>query len=125
MPVYAFECGACGEDFVLLRSIAERSAPAPCPQCQQEARRLISAPHLAVMSSHGRRASAINERSQHEPRVSSPGNPGFDPPAKKSRHSCGSGCGGGTAVRQSRTAKTGLGTFKTPKAGARPWMLGH
>eukprot|EP01031_Cornospumella_fuschlensis_P046618 gene46618-57086_t len=69
MPVYAFECSACGEDFVLLRSIAERSAPAPCPACRQEAQRLISAPNLALMNPHGRRAATINERSQHEPRV--------------------------------------------------------
>lgn len=112
MPVYVYTCGGCGE-FQAFRSIEERNAPASCPHCEEPARRIISSPNLALMPAAGRRAHAVNERSRHEPRLSGGG------------HSCGSGCGCGTPVRNQQLRRTKLGEAQGQKAGARPWMLGH
>ncbi|MBX3743366.1 MAG: zinc ribbon domain-containing protein [Akkermansiaceae bacterium] len=111
MPVYDFTCGDCG-DFREVRSIDERNNPARCPDCRKAARRMILAPNLGLMNPVARKASAVNEKSRHEPRVSNP-------------HSCGSGCGCGTPVRGIRRKETPLGVLQTQKPSARPWMLGH
>jgi len=126
MPVYPFQCSTCECDFTILRAIADRNAPAACPTCGSgEARRVVSAPHLALMSPHVRDASFRNERSRHEPRVTSL-SPSASAEKSKSDHTCRSGCGCGSAsIRKSRTLATPLGTGKVPKRGARPWMLGH
>jgi putative FmdB family regulatory protein len=111
MPIYDFECVLCGE-FSASSTIAKRDKPLDCPECGLEAKRLISAPNLALMNPVGRKAATLNERSAHAPRVSI-------------GHSCGSRCGCGTKIRSGRTKQTRLGVAQTPKAGARPWMLGH
>ncbi len=114
MPVYSFQCTACDEEFALLRSIAERGEPAACPDCNAEARRVISAPNLAVMTPLGRHAAVTNERNQHAPAVTGRG------------HACGTGCGCGPSSKsKARQRQTGLGTVQVPKRNARPWMLGH
>ena len=33
MPLYDYKCGACGEVFEILTSLAERDAKAVCPAC--------------------------------------------------------------------------------------------
>jgi putative FmdB family regulatory protein len=33
MPVYEFRCGACGETFEIISSLADREAKAVCPAC--------------------------------------------------------------------------------------------
>lgn len=118
MPVYLFQCTNCEEDFTLLRSIDERTLPAACPCCRGEAKRLVTAPNLAVMSPLRRHAAATNERSQHEPRVS-----------QSQGHSCRSGCGCGGPASKGKAQplrNTKLGEVKTQtKRSARPWMLGH
>lgn len=43
MPLYEFRCDPCG-GFEEWRSMAESSAPAYCPSCQQPGRRIFSAP---------------------------------------------------------------------------------
>lgn len=112
MPVYPFQCTACDEEFSILRAIDERNAPACCPDCQAEARRVISSPNLSIMSPLRRDAAVRNERSAHAPRVTGQG------------HACGTGCGcAPSAVKRQR--QTGLGTVQVPKKTARPWMLGH
>ncbi|NJM36863.1 MAG: zinc ribbon domain-containing protein [Akkermansiaceae bacterium] len=111
MPVYDFTCGDCG-DFRMLRTINERNEPASCPLCTRISRRMILAPNLALMNPVVRKASSINEKSRHEPRVSS-------------SHSCGSGCGCGTKIRKNRVKETKLGKLQSQKPSARPWMLGH
>lgn len=114
MPVYDYTCSHCG-DFRLFRSIEERNHPTACPSCSTIGRRLILAPNLAIMNPLARKATAINERSRHEPRVSN-------------AHSCGSGCGCGshtTKIRPTRTRETKLGKLQSQKPSARPWMLGH
>ena len=111
MPVYDFTCEACG-DFRELLTIAERHDPVSCPTCSRVGRRLILAPNLALMNPIKRKATAINEKSRHEPRVST-------------AHSCGNGCGCGTKIRPERVKETKLGKLQSQKATARPWMLGH
>ncbi len=114
MPVYPFQCTACDEEFSLLRTIDERNAPACCPDCEAEARRVISSPNLSIMSPLHRNAAVTNERSAHAPRVTGQG------------HACGTGCGCGPgSTSKMRQRETGLGTVKVPKKNARPWMLGH
>ena len=68
MPIYEFECTDHGT-FELTRPMAQVREPALCPDCGELGKRLLSAPNLATGSAVGRRAAAINERSQHEPRI--------------------------------------------------------
>jgi putative FmdB family regulatory protein len=111
MPLYDFSCGDCGE-FSMFLTIEERNAAISCPSCLRAAKRLILAPNLALMNPFTRKATAINEKSRHEPRMST-------------GHSCGSGCGCGTKIRPARTKETKLGVLQGQKASSRPWMLGH
>ena len=109
MPVYDYTCQRCG-DFGCLRTIDERNLPAPCPHCAAVGQRLILAPSLALMNPLGRKAATTNEKSRHEPRIST-------------GHSCGSGCG--HKIRPTRVRETPLGKLTSQKRTARPWMLGH
>ena len=68
MPIYEFECAEHGT-FELTRPMALMREPAECPDCGGLGKRLLSAPNLATGSATGRRAAAVNERSQHEPRI--------------------------------------------------------
>jgi len=68
MPLYAFRCAACG-GFELLRPMAQAAAPAPCPTCATEARRVFTPPGLALLARPARRALDMEEKSAHEPAV--------------------------------------------------------
>ena len=68
MPIYAFRCEACGA-FDVMRPRAEASAPAQCPICGDEARRVYSPPGLALLGAPLRRALDTEEKSAHEPDV--------------------------------------------------------
>jgi putative FmdB family regulatory protein len=68
MPIYEFECDDHGV-FELTRPMSNVRDPAACPTCGTGARRVLSAPNLATGSVIVRRAAAVNERSQHEPRI--------------------------------------------------------
>jgi putative FmdB family regulatory protein len=112
MPSYEYECETCGT-FTELRPIAERDVPAPCFICDGPAKRVISAPNLALMNPLNRMAATRNERSQHEPRIGV-------------KSSC---CSGGSCshkkskeklTRDGRPALRG-----SKKKNRRPWMLGH
>lgn len=116
MPLYDYLCTSCGE-FTLTRGMAERNLPAPCPECERPAVRMILAPNLSLMPGHRRQAFARNEKSQHEP-------------AAHTRHRCGSGCGCGTPAKAGKQTKRKVnlgkqGVFDAPSARKRPWMLGH
>jgi putative FmdB family regulatory protein len=112
MPSYDYECETCGV-FTQFRPIAERDVPATCGICDGRATRVISAPHLAVMSPIHRMAASRNERSQHEPRVGGP---------KKS--CCATGkCAHKKGSRQKSGDKPALRA--STKKNRRPWMLGH
>ncbi len=45
MPTYDYECEDCGP-FTEVRPMAEYDRPQPCPDCGQEAPRLLTAPSL-------------------------------------------------------------------------------
>jgi len=113
MPLYDFECQECGP-FVAFSSIEERSRPAFCPDCGRMSRRVITAPNLCLMPTNTRTAHAVNERSQHAPRV-------------RRGHTCSAGCGCGTGSKTvATTTIPKLGQFQTStKKANRPWMLGH
>jgi putative FmdB family regulatory protein len=66
MPVYAFRCETCGA-FDVMRPMAEASAPARCPGCDDEARRGEHPPGLALVAKPLRRALESEEKSAHEP----------------------------------------------------------
>jgi putative FmdB family regulatory protein len=43
MPFYEYECSKCGNGFVALRTMEDRDAPYPCPDCgEKEVDRKIS-----------------------------------------------------------------------------------
>src|SRR4051812_32203878 len=104
MPTYDFECADCGR-FSVLKPIAQRAEPQPCPGCGRVAGRVLEAPRLALMPQAQRHASAVNEKSRHAPRVSQ-----AHPP----------GCGCASHAGASSDTKA-VKSF--PRA--RPWMISH
>lgn len=91
MPIYEFECADHGT-FEISRPMAESRQPGPCPDCGEAAKRLLSAPMVATGSHIGRRAAAVNERSQHEPRIVKREAPRSNgEPTKQTVHSNGGG----------------------------------
>ena len=68
MPIYAFECARCGP-FELHRPVADAGIPVTCPVCSTEARRRFTPPGLALLSRPLRRALDGEEKSAHEPDV--------------------------------------------------------
>ena len=112
MPIYDYECSACGP-FSAFRAMADFDKPAACDACGASApRAILAAPALAMMDASARRGMAVNERSRHEPRRSG-GHP--------------SGCGCCGPSRRMATAAAGSAGRSAAKSfpGARPWMLSH
>ena len=68
MPIYAFMCAGCGP-FDLLRPMAQVGAPARCPGCGGDARRIFTPPGLPVLARPVRGALDMEEKSAHEPAV--------------------------------------------------------
>jgi putative FmdB family regulatory protein len=68
MPLYAFECAACGP-FETFRGVAESAAPMSCPHCHGDARRVFTPPRLRLLAPPLRRARDREEKSAHEPDV--------------------------------------------------------
>lgn len=67
MPTYVFRCPSCG-DFEAFRTMAAVGPGAPCPECEQDAPRRMTAPGLNTGGpSHG--ALAAHERSSDAPGV--------------------------------------------------------
>ena len=64
MPVYAFTCAGCGS-FELTRPMEQAAAPAPCPTCGTEARRVVTPPGLAVLARPARRVLDMGEKRGH------------------------------------------------------------
>ncbi len=68
MPLYDYICERCGP----IRewgAIKDASRPIICATCRSEARRVITAPNLALMAAGKKAAHLRNERSADEPRV--------------------------------------------------------
>jgi putative FmdB family regulatory protein len=83
MPVYEFECDAHGT-FDEQRPMSLARASAACPACGGQARRVLSAPHVAQLATSERRARDVNERSRHEPRLAQREPPrSQDPPSPR------------------------------------------
>jgi putative FmdB family regulatory protein len=68
MALYAFACGGCGP-FEVVRPMSDAAAPARCPICGSEARRIFTPPGLARLAKPMRLALDGEERSAHEPAV--------------------------------------------------------
>jgi putative FmdB family regulatory protein len=117
MPVYDFQCAACGP-FAVMRSIAARDLPMHCPDCGARAARMISAPSLALMACAQRGAHAINERAAHEPRHAS-GAAGRHPAA------CSCCSGSRIALAGASGGSARPDALKNPSSGRRPWMISH
>jgi len=115
MPVYEYECAACG-GFEQWRPVSDSRRPAQCPHCQAEAKRIISMPSLALMNPLRRQASMRNEQSMHAPRV------GF-------KSACGcisAGCTHKKKPTAEKMTKDGRPALRySTKKNSRPWMLGH
>jgi putative FmdB family regulatory protein len=68
VPLYDYICERCGP----IRewgAIKDAAKPIICATCRSKARRVITAPNLALMGAAIRDAHLRNERSAHEPRV--------------------------------------------------------
>ena len=104
MPVYDYFCASCQEEFSQLQPMARCTEPAPCPQCEHSAERIISAPRLNTMRADTRSAHQVNERSAHQPKMTQ-------------GHRCGAGC--------SHNAGDAKPKLKQASGAKRPWMLGH
>lgn len=51
MPIYAFECAACGHDFDRLQKLSDAD-PIDCPECKKpELKRQLSAPQFRLAGS--------------------------------------------------------------------------
>lgn len=68
MPAYVFTCDGCGP-FELSRSAAAAAAPADCPACRGQARRVFTPPGLVRTPKALARARGQEEKSAHEPAV--------------------------------------------------------
>lgn len=112
MPVYEYECRDCGS-FQAVRPMSEYSEPCACPACGSSApRALLTAPGLTSMDSSLRLAHATNERSAHEPHLSS----------KQGRaHGPGCSCCSGGKKSSAVYRPDGSKTFPSK----RPWMISH
>ncbi len=104
MPVYEYFCENCAEEFSMLQPMSRCSEPAPCPQCELSAPRVISAPRLNTMRADVRSAHQVNERSAHQPKMAQ-------------GHRCGAGC--------SHNAPDAKPQLKQANTAKRPWMIGH
>ncbi|MCQ4323401.1 FmdB family transcriptional regulator [Stutzerimonas stutzeri] len=115
MPIYEYDCAACG-DFTMLRLMADRDQPCACPACGGEARRVIlSAPGLATMAGSQRRAIETNERSAHAPQSLA---------EYKANRKHGAGCSCcGPSKPNTPTKANPHGLKASPSA--RPWMISH
>jgi putative FmdB family regulatory protein len=75
MPLYEFRCDECGV-FDEWRTMAECSAPAQCPDCENDAKRIFSPPALLSGSLRLKRENpepqlVKREKTQESPRVTS------------------------------------------------------
>ncbi len=65
MPLYEYRCNPCGE-FEAWRSMAKYNAPINCPECNQVATKIFSAPNINLNSGS---LSTITRSPSDEPRL--------------------------------------------------------
>lgn len=115
MPIYEYDCIACG-DFTALRSMVERDQPCPCPVCGGNGNRVIlSAPGLTTLKPSQRRAHETNERSRHAPQSLAEFQQNRQHPA---------GCNCCTSSKSAVSTRTNPHALKGKPSG-RPWMISH
>ena len=120
MPTYDYQCPRCG-GFDAFRTLAERSAPAHCPDCGTESPRvLVAAPRLSALATGTRRAIEANERASHAP-ISSRELAGGG--YSRLRHPAGCGCCSGASRGRGATVRAPDGAKAFPRK--RPWMISH
>jgi len=115
MPLYDYKCKDHGL-FHALATMADSDKPAPCPSCGKVSSRIIMLPpQILDMAPGKRKAHETNERSQHEPVISS----------TESRHEAHNrGCGCEIAnPKKSALLYTADGKKMFPSM--RPWMISH
>ena len=115
MPLYDYKCSEHGL-FHELVSMDNHQAPQPCPTCKTACGRVIlMAPEFLSMSDERRKAHSTNEKSKHEPIISS-----VDSRDKKN----GSGCGCEQPnAKKSQVMYLADGSKIFPSQ--RPWMISH
>jgi len=117
MPVYDYKCREHGV-FNELATMKDHDIPAACPVCQQLSPRIIMvAPQFLDMAREKRNAIEVNERSRHEPKLST--NESREEDAARTRH----GCGCRHEQRKSKVFYTAEGNKMFPSM--RPWMISH
>jgi len=113
MPTYDYACPGCG-GFDAIRALAQRDAPAACPDCGGAAPRVfVSAPRLALMASGTRSAIATNERARHQPQSS----------RDYARLKHPTGCSCCSTNKRGATTIGANGNKAFPRK--RPWMISH
>jgi len=115
MPLYDYKCSEHGL-FHELVAMDEHQHPQPCPHCKVLCARIIMMPpELLTMKKEDRKAHSINERSKHEPIVSS---------SESRDHKHGRGCRHEhTKPKKSNVMFLADGSKIFPSQ--RPWMICH
>lgn len=117
MPIYEYQCASCGP-FVELRPMALSSEPCECNDCGEMSERVIlSAPHMAGMDTARRQAFQTNERSAHEPHLSTKSER-----LDKSSHAPGCSC---CRSKQGKSSASQLSDGSKIFPTRRPWMISH
>lgn len=116
MPVYDYRCREHGV-FYQLQTMENHDKPAECPTCAQLCPRIIMiAPDLLLMDQDKRLAHVTNEKSRHEPLISTQAHRQHD---HKHRQQCG--CDHG--LTKTKLFYTAKGEKMFPSM--RPWMISH
>jgi len=114
MPIYRYSCDGCGQ-FDKMVPMSMSSEPSPCPSCNSQAKRTLTAPFLASASRNLIKASERNELARHEPKQSS---------QIERKHKPGCACCSGSSTNiTSKTMKNAAGDKMFPTK--RPWMISH
>lgn len=127
MPVYDYDCPACGP-FHELQTLDQAAAPVACPRCGTEAPRAFrSMPHVSGLTAERREAHDTNERAREAPLSVAAWTEAQARRAHKHGHVHGPGCGCGSSTsattHKTRTLVLPDGGKMFP--GSRPWMISH
>lgn len=115
MPIYEYDCPACG-DFTALRKMDACNEPCACPVCLVDSPRVIlTAPGLSTLAGNTRKGMEINERAAHEPKT-------LDQFRDSRRHPSGCSCCGPN--KSLAPSKANPHALKAKPTG-RPWMISH
>lgn len=115
MPLYDYKCAQHGH-FQELAEMANHAKPAPCPQCGQLAGRVIRIPSAILnMDPNLRQAHDRNEKSRHEPLISTK-----DQRQHDHKHASACGCG-----KDMKSAMLYLADGSKIFPSDRPWMISH